>query len=368
MITEIDESAGEFRKRAKTPAERERLGHEALVLAAAAHPGVVHLLGFEGGDLIRLRLVTGTSPTDTSTIAGDLATTVADLHEIGIVHGSIGAEHVLVDRSGLPILCSFGDGRTGADPHGPETAADVAALAAYLLAGTRDPAQHRVLAAATRRRAPTARQLADRLAALPPADPARPPGGGRSVGQAPIDRRFGERVASPPAKRPRRRPDPVGSSDGRRPSRRIGRLVRRSVMAAVVLGAAVVVIAGTRSGRRPPAPGCPVADQGCRPVPDPGGVISVATGRYRIGEPGDVVVLGRWHCRSALPALLQPNSGEVWLFDSWAGTGATLLARLVARVPGAVSLGVIATPSGCDDLMVTRVDRAAVVVHPGPAP
>ena len=61
-----------------------------------------------------------------------LATTVADLHDMGIVHGAIVPEHVLVAPDGRPVLCGFGSaGRVGdGDERQPST--DVAALGRLL--------------------------------------------------------------------------------------------------------------------------------------------------------------------------------------------------------------------------------------------
>lgn len=351
MITEVDAAAAEFHKRAENAAEAEHLRQEALVLIAAQHPGVVHLLGSSDGAL-RLRLVDGILASTTSGIAVALATTLADLHEIGVVHGALRPEHILVDQSGLPVLCSLGYGRTGVDPGGPEAAADVAALATVLLAGTDDPTQQRVLTAATTARsAPNARQLAHRLALAPP----------------PSGRQQARRLASTPGSRRVRRSAGNGWN-------------RRAVGVAAVVAVAVVVVGWVAAtilmrrahpsaddARPTPAATCPAVDRGCLPIPDPG-VLQVATGRYRIGGPGDVLVLGRWHCRSALPALLEPSTGELWVFDSWAVPGTARPARLLARVPGAVTLRVVPAPSGCDALRVTGRRGAGIVVHPGARP
>lgn len=55
-----------------------------------------------------------------------VATTVADLHAMGVVHGRIEPSHVVVDGVGRPVLCGFG----GPEPTavGPGPADDVAAV------------------------------------------------------------------------------------------------------------------------------------------------------------------------------------------------------------------------------------------------
>jgi eukaryotic-like serine/threonine-protein kinase len=47
--------------------------------------------------------------------------------------------------------------------------------------------------------------------------------------------------------------------------------------------------------------------------------------RYQLGEPGDVLVVGDWDCDGAqTPGLYRPSSGEVFLFDGFAGPGGEL--------------------------------------------
>lgn len=152
------------------------------MLRAAAHPGVVAVVGerwldegdggFDGGGVgggvdgggagFELELavagtrtaadVRGDGWVGASGVAGvaglvaALATTVADLHQLGIVHGRIRPEHVVIDGTGRPVLCGFGGaGRVGAvPPRGtaplapPDDAADLGALLADLLGAT-DP-------------------------------------------------------------------------------------------------------------------------------------------------------------------------------------------------------------------------------------
>jgi hypothetical protein len=90
--------------------------------------------------------------------------------------------------------------------------------------------------------------------------------------------------------------------------------------------------------------------------------------RFRIGRPGDVVVIGRWQCRAAFPAVLQPPTGRVWAFDSWAPAGASRPGRLVAEVPGARSLRVDPDASGCDRLVVVGPGGGTTLIAPGVHP
>lgn len=105
----------------------DRVPAEAAALAEARHPGVVELVD-SAGDVLRTNLVDGRSladmgPVPAAEIAGvaaAVASTLADLHHLGVVHGGIDASHVLVAAGGRPLLCSLGRGGDPAD--------DVAAL------------------------------------------------------------------------------------------------------------------------------------------------------------------------------------------------------------------------------------------------
>jgi hypothetical protein len=135
------------------PAGRARLAHTASVLERARHPGVVELRSFrdedERAELIVAWVASATAADlphlpvrELAGLVAAVADTVADLHGIGIVHGALRAEHVLVAGDGRPVLCGFGDARVagpGGDPPRPST--DVAALGALIdaLLGATDP-------------------------------------------------------------------------------------------------------------------------------------------------------------------------------------------------------------------------------------
>ena len=114
----------------------ERLAREADRLGRATHPGVVTLLR-RGTDHLVLAWAGGeTLETHHPDVAGaaavvaSLASTVADLHGLGIIHGRIDPSHVVIDPDGRPRLC----GLRGADPteREPQATDDVAALGALL--------------------------------------------------------------------------------------------------------------------------------------------------------------------------------------------------------------------------------------------
>jgi tRNA A-37 threonylcarbamoyl transferase component Bud32 len=75
--------------------------------------------------------------------------------------------------------------------------------------------------------------------------------------------------------------------------------------------------------------------------------------RYRIGEPGDQVVVGRWACHEATrPAVYRPATGDVFVFSGWADERQALPNATVQR--GHPLGGTLrrATHDGCDTITV----------------
>ena len=372
MIVEIDRSAAVVTKRASTAEEAGRLRREAKVLGTVRHPGVTELLGMDDGPgalpTLRLRAVTGLPLADGLSLGfGEvaglgvvLATTLADLHDLGMAHGAVSADHILVDdETGQPVLCALGRAHLPDDAAGPTPADDVAALVATLLACLpANPGDHALVRLLTRaarasRRAPTARTMAARLAQLPNTGLPRVPKGDEvQTGPA------GAGEAAVGASAARR--DPTGA--------------KRRWVAVGLVGCVLTAMAVTAFLARPPAHSngpatgnrarCPGVDLGCRPLPRTAGLVTTGNGRYLIGTPDDPVVVGRWRCRGPLPALLQLTSGNVWAFEAWPGAGATLPGRLIAHVDGASSFRVDPTPAGCDRLLVSRRNGPALPVDP----
>ncbi len=334
MIVEVDRAAGTFRKRAETLDEAPRLRHEARVLEVARHPGVVELLTADT-DAVTLRLIDGETLSERNTlpaeelglIGASAAATLADLHDIGVVHGSITAEHIVINRVGQPVFCNLGHGATGAAPDAPAAYADVAALTRTLVDATTDETAARRIgnaAAEVEHLRSPARRLATRLSAVPP-----------------TRRPWGHRKA----------------------------LAAAAAAAALLSVALVFLVAPTTpparvAAPRTGAPLCPPVDQNCRPIPRTAGVVTTPNGRYRIGDPGDQVVVGRWRCAEALPALLRPATGQVWVWDAWAASPGALPARLLDRIPDALSIAVDPARSGCDRLLVRRRNGGVVAIWP----
>ncbi|MFN2505351.1 MAG: hypothetical protein ABR540_14195, partial [Acidimicrobiales bacterium] len=107
-------------KRAASTEEATRLRREADLLEVAAHPGLVELISIDDAPEPRLRTgrVDGPSLADVQGLGVDevagvvaaLASTIADLHAMSLVHGAVAPEHVVLDEEGRPVLCSLGYG------------------------------------------------------------------------------------------------------------------------------------------------------------------------------------------------------------------------------------------------------------------
>jgi hypothetical protein len=382
-----------FGKRSDDPRTGTALRTEAEMLIVAAHPGVVEVLRSESsgaGWELDLRRVNGSdltrqpswTPEELAGFGAAAATTLADLHDLEIVHGRVGPEHLLVDESGRPVFCGFGHARRchGDPAGGDRKAADVAdlarCLAARLPAGA-PRALHHALARAMhgggRRRPLTARQFARVL--------------GQSVAcavlPAPLEasevmQESGREGAGATAQTAG--PEEGNDEDNQWPATGPTTAVRAVLVGLVLAGLAAgafVVTTSPRRGHLPSAtpastpsphriaPGiaCPAMDDRCRPVATPGGVLTLARGRYRIGQSGDVVVVGRWTCSSeAFPALLRPATGQVWAFGRWANPGKDATATLLGRVVDASTLRVLPGRDGCDRVEVLRREGRPVTV------
>lgn len=349
---EVDGSrcGSDWVKRATTDAERRRLGWEAQVLTAVRHPGVVQLaaagggdgelalVAVGGGDLANRRL----GPAELAGLGAAAATTLADLHDLGVIHGALHPEHILIDDLGRPVLCSFGRAQLGGrgDP-----VIDVRGLAAGLLrvldhegSGERDGRRLRRLLQRAEARGASARWLAGELASSIP-EPRLPAPNEQGVSRAPDPS---------PATEARALRCPGGARAA------AGALAAGVILAAVAAAAAHLV--GGRHGVAGRAPllsaACPAVDEGCRPLPLVGSVFSTPGGAWSVGQPGDVVVVGRWTCHAPpSPAVLRPG-GQVWVFDRWAAPGHPVPGRLVGDLPGARSLTVLPGRQGCDRLEV----------------
>lgn len=91
--------------------------------------------------------------------------------------------------------------------------------------------------------------------------------------------------------------------------------------------------------------------------------IATDEGRWEVGSDGDVVAIGDWDCdRLPTPAVLRPSTGEVAVFDRWAGD-APEAARSVATVEGATE---VRPTERCGEVLVMRSagEEQVVDTHP----
>lgn len=123
--------------------DQAKLRRESEALAALKHlPGVVETQGFielEDRSELTITYVEGAPLTEHPPFAIDslleivlsVAKTLVAMHELGIRHGAINREHVLVDRHGGVLLCGFGAATSDATG-GAQVSDDVRALASLL--------------------------------------------------------------------------------------------------------------------------------------------------------------------------------------------------------------------------------------------
>jgi hypothetical protein len=275
--------------------------------------------------------------------AAGLATVLAGLHERGVAHGAVVAEHVLVGRGGTVSLCGLatGDGDPADDlqqlglllsalgaalPPGPDDRADLVALAG-------------ALADAQPSRRPTARRVATSLA-------------------------------------PSRAPDGRRETRSRRPAAAIAGVLAVLLLAVLLVRRPAEVPSRTDATQPPststattlvPAPcaataGRPVDAATCgADASVEGAVVAVAGRRAVVGRTGDEVVVADWGCEGELrPAVLRPATGEVLVLAALREGGAPVVER-AERVEGASALRAALDAAGCAALFAVT-DEGAVRV------
>jgi hypothetical protein len=429
-----------------------RLRLEAERLERAAHPGLVAVVGPASGEGVdRARLDRGTEDGSDDGVegrasveirtrfAGDpvshwsgsvgavaglgaaVAATLADLHDIGVVHGRLDVTHILVGDDGRPRLCGLSH-PGGAAPHD-----DVAALGRVLgevleratsgprswpwrgRSSTAHPrAFEQVLARAcdpVPSRRPTARLLASSIlstvpgAELPATGPSLP---GPEPAHVPPDEELLDLVFTHELTDDERwaqafgdhLPEPAGAVDPAPPPAQRGGRSRARVaagsgavaVAAIATGVVLVGGWGSRGSAAPPdavranppagQAGCPVvaapaADvdgDGCpEALVVEGGSVSAGPVRWTLGQPRDLMAVGDWDCDGrAAPALLRPATGDVFVFPGWAAEGEPVTVEAHDRLPGAVAIWGERAEDGCDDLVVELGSGATATVEVRP--
>jgi hypothetical protein len=415
-----------------------RLRLEAERLERAAHPGLVAVVTPASGDDVHVSRAEGDADIVLRTrFAGDpvshwagsvagiaglgaaVAATLAELHDVGVVHGRLDSTHILVGDDGRPRLCGLSH-PGGAEPHD-----DVAALGRVLGEMLeRTPAERRrsrpwprgsrgasrraleqVIAQtldAVPSRRPNARLLASSiLRAVPDAEltvTSAPPSSRDGHAYVPPDEELLDLVFTHELTDDERwaqalGDDPPGGADAVETEPSPGRDERSSRARAAAGSAALAVVAiaaalliggwGARGSvaRRDSAQATPPAGHSACPAIDApaadvdgdgcpealtvgGGTISAGPARWTLGEPGDVVAVGDWECDGqAAPALLRPATGDVFVFPRWAAEREPLTVEARDRLPGAVGIRAQPVPGGCDELVVELGSGATTTVE-----
>lgn len=328
--------------------------HEARVLARLEHPGVVGFLEFDDRDPPALWMRhAGTecwehdAPQDPhGVIAGlaSVASTVRDLHDLGIAHGNLQPAHVIISRDGRPMLCSFAVATELTPASAAADGEGLARLIRHLSHDLEGDLRRRLdgIAVDVDDGSLDPAELTQRLDAL----------GHRNRDQ---------RVRGP---RPR---------------------TAAALIAAVVAVVGVVVVASgsadqpaealpptttplpsttTAPPEFPPpttlSPASPPVVESTVPTQPP--IELVHDGRrVGLGQTGDIVVLGDWDCSDIeTPALLEMASGQVSIFTTWPEVSSTVAATSTVTIADATGL-TVEPGEPCDRLRVTHPAGSTLV-------
>ena len=137
-----------------------RIRHESELLERLQHPGIVQFVEFVDGPSVELYLgfvgpdSWATQPPATSAESiealASAASTVADLHELGTVHGALCPEHVLVAPDKRPVLCGLADAAPSSEAGRARDLVGLAALIDHLAAACEEK-ERRQLSSLARR-------------------------------------------------------------------------------------------------------------------------------------------------------------------------------------------------------------------------
>jgi len=89
------------------------------------------------------------------------------------------------------------------------------------------------------------------------------------------------------------------------------------------------------------------------------GVLVAGQRRYAIGQAGDEILVGDWHCTGQpVPALVRPSTGDMYVFTGWASPGTETIAKpLGNRGAGShLETGPALSRAGCPSLLSRAAD------------
>jgi serine/threonine protein kinase len=322
-------------KSAGTELEVAALAHEADLLRRSAHPGVVAVVSFTS-TLDRAELVL-TAPTEYTVaermpesisacldFVAAIADIVADLHAIGVAHGAIRPDHVLVTEHDQPVLCGFGNAQTVVDPQ--LFSADVVAIGELL--------------AWLARRMPSDARAARRVTAIA-ARSREPEVTARALGFAMVD-------------------------DPRRVKMRRGGTSHRPATSALIALGAIATAAALFADSGAPRVGAPTTEATspattAQPASDSPRV-EVDGVSYRVGQPGDLAFFVPCEGSDRV-VVIRPVTGDLFVFDRFAEPGAPLTASSVGRVEGALEI-LSSETSSCSELAVATHDDLLHITVP----
>ena len=260
-----------------------------------------------------------------------LASTVADLHDVGVVHGRIEPEHVVIGASDRPVLCGFGQPATPGDPAPSDDVAGLGDLLLHLLGDDPDavPIPSRRLSGGRDGPTVTAGCCATWPITPPPTTP--PPARRRGeTGRRPACRRARRRPRWARSGRRRARPTARWTDGGATGSRWRSRSSpcwasrspwRRSAPrpstgpAAPTTGTTATTTGTTTTGSSTTSTTATTSSTTAPVRADTDGTVEVGGVRYAIGRPGDLVLVGDWGCASRpIATVLRPDTGEVFVF------------------------------------------------------
>jgi serine/threonine protein kinase len=311
------------------------LAREADLLRRSAHPAVVAVISFTSTiDQAELVLTAPSEYTVAERLpesigacldfVAALADIVADLHAVGVAHGAIRPDHVLVTEHDQPVLCGFGSAQSVIDPQ--LFSADVVAIGEML--------------AWLARRMPSDARASRRVAAAV-AKSREPEVTARALGFAMVD---GQRQTK---------------------ARRSNTSNRPALGALIAVGAIATAAALFADGGSPmvvSTPSTTASPAGTRQQASDAPRVDVGGVSYRVGQAGDLAFFVPCEGNDRV-VVIRPTTGDLFLFDRFAAPGVPLTAQSLGRVDGAVEI-LPAEVDTCSELGVATNDALLHITVP----